>query len=105
MLSYRHISKLRLKETFIDRILQKQKDLSNKIKILKFLQEYFQTIQQILSNELFKFIHEPSELLFTLTKPELDKAYSEIQHLLESIDRRLKIFRSLIPPTMPFLNF
>lgn len=87
-----------MKENFIDRILQNQKNISNKIKILKFLQEYFQIIQQVL-------IHQSSELLLMLTKTELDNAHLEIQHLLESIDRRLKIFRSFIPPTMPFLNF
>lgn len=97
---FRYVSAIKSSERFIDRILDRQKEFSDQMKILKFLNNCFRIADTFIRREM---IH-PRFFSSLFTFEELERAHQQINDLLRVIDTRMNTVKTWIPPTIPFLN-
>lgn len=110
-ISFRYVSSIKSTEQFIDNIVNRQKDVAEKTKVLAFLNKCFLITHKVIQYEINAVLsssvtqkksnYNPSPL----TLEELQQAQSKINDLLMGIEKRLATLKTWIPPTMPFLGF
>lgn len=96
----RYVSTIKSSERFIDRIIDRQREFSDQIKILQFLNNCFRLTDTFIRREMI----QPRFFASLFTFDELERAHQQINELLRVIDIRLNTVKTWIPPTIPFLN-
>ena len=95
---------------FVDKIVNRQKDLTEKLKVLTFLHKCFEITHKMIQKEINRVagsfemnLSFDSSSSFNLE--ELRRAQAKVNDLLMSTEDRLVALKTWIPPTMPFLGF
>jgi hypothetical protein len=106
----RYVSNIKSSEDFIDDIINRENQVVNKVKILKFLKNYFQIINTLIQHEINRLsnvsnANKKSLFSISFTLKDLQEAQNKINSLLQIIEQQMDILKIWIPPTMPFLNF
>jgi len=107
----KYVSSIKSSENFIDNIVNRQKDVADKIKVLTFLNKCFEITHNVIQREIDQMLGMPETTKKSLnpaspfTLEELQQAQSKINDLLASIEKRMAALKTWIPPTMPFLGF
>ncbi len=110
-LSIRYVSSIKSSENFIDNIVNRQKDVAEKIKVLTFLTKCFEITRNVIQREIDHMLGLPETIKKSsnpsspFTLEELQQAQSKVNDLLTTIEKRMATLKTWIPPTMPFLGF
>ena len=97
----RHVSRIPSSERFIDNIVNRQRGASGKLQVLIFLNRCFRITNKVLQRELNRLFDSTS----LLTVEELQRAQSKVKELLRTIEKRMTMLKTWVPPTVPFLGF
>jgi hypothetical protein len=110
--SFRYIASVRSSDNLLEKILHRQKDAKDKIKVLIFMNKCFALTRQLVDREIQQLKrtatttnNKSSYSTVSFTLDELQHVQSKIDDLLIGIEQRLVTLRTWIPPTMPFLGF
>lgn len=109
--SIRYVSSIKSPENFIDNIVNRQKDIADKVKVLTFLNKCFELTHNVIQREIDHMlgvntiIKKSSNPSSPFTIEELQQAQNKVQDLLATIEKRMATLKTWIPPTMPFLGF
>ena len=96
--------KSNLMKTSLIIFINQQEHIFEKIKILQFLNKYFQITNKVIQCEIDYSFNTESIFPVPFTLEELKEAQDGIYNLLQIIKDRMNLFTSRIPPTMPFLH-
>ena len=91
--------------------MNRQKDVSDKMKVLTFLNKCFEITRDVIQQEIDSILgrsltmKKSSNAPSPFTLEELQQVQSKINDLLTIIEKRMGTLKTWIPPTMPFLGF
>merc|ERR1711939_948144 len=104
----KYVSSIKSSENFIENIVNRQKDVADKIKVLTFLNKCFELTRNVIQREIDQMIGMPETIKKSsnpasspFTLEELQQAQNKINDLLTSIEKRMQTLKTWIPPTMP----
>jgi len=106
----RYVSTIKSSEDFIDDIINRENQVVNRLKIVKFLKNCFQIIDTLIQGEINRLLdisntNKKSPFSIPFTFKELQEAQRKMNSLLQIIEQKMTILKTWIPPTMPFINF
>ena len=108
---FRYVSSIKSPDHFIDNIVNRQKDVAEKTKVLAFLNKCFMITHKVIQYEINSVLGASAEqkksnpVASPFTLDELQQAQSKVNDLIMGIERRMASLKTWIPPTMPFLGF
>lgn len=111
MLRFRYVSSIKSSENFVENLVGRQREVTEKIKVLTFLNKCFEITHDVIQREIDRMVGMPSAVKKSsngspsFSLEELQQAQSKVNDVLASIEKRMGAMKAWIPPTMPFLGF